>query len=301
MRRAFLARAIAPAARARALRAPAAVRALSSDERTRAFSAEPLYEPPPPPLTAPVPVPAAWEPVNLPDLDAYRAMYKRSVEDPDGFWGEIAREFHWEKAWTGPVVRSNFKRSEGKIETAWFEGGVTNLCYNALDRHVAAGHGDQVCFIAERNDDDGDGGAAPPPSAAPRAPQPSQYTYAQALDEVKRVAAALRARGVGKGDRVALFMPMVRERARSARAREKRESARVVARRAVAERSFALRRGARAWRRAAAPRCPSCRSRCSRARASARCTPSSSAASAPRRSRCGSRSRARKRSSRATA
>ena len=147
----------------------------------------------------PVPVPSEYEPINLPDFATYEAMYKRSIEDPDGFWGDIAREFHWEKEWTGPVVRSNFKRSEGKIETAWFEGGVTNLCYNALDRHVEAGRGDQVCFIAERND------------YADDAPQPAKYTYAETLAEVKKMAAALRAQGVKKGDRVALFMPMVPE------------------------------------------------------------------------------------------
>jgi acetyl-CoA synthetase len=192
----------------------------------------------------PVPVPSEYEPINLPDFATYEAMYKRSIEDPDGFWGDIAREFHWEKEWTGPVVRSNFKRSEGKIETAWFEGGITNLCYNALDRHVEAGHGDQVCFIAERNDyaDDapqpakcvlGRAASAAAPSAArapslsrsslsrplssrrreaqTRARALSRYTYAETLAEVKKMAAALRAQGVKKGDRVALFMPMVPE------------------------------------------------------------------------------------------
>ena len=68
----------------------------------------------------------------------------------------------------------------------------------------------QVCFIAERNDDaeDGSDGAA---AASVGAPQPAQYTYAEALDEVKKIAASLRARGVQKGDRVAIFMPMVPE------------------------------------------------------------------------------------------
>ena len=100
-----------------------------------------------------VPLSAEWLDndgiANLKDFNEYETMYKRSVDDPEGFWGDIADTFHWEKKWD-TVVRSNFKRSEGKIENAWFEGGITNLCYNCLDRHVEAGHGDQVSEPAGR-------------------------------------------------------------------------------------------------------------------------------------------------------
>ena len=98
------------------------------------------------------------------------------------------------------VYSANFKRSAGPIAARWFEDGATNIAYNCLDRQVEAGLGDKLCFIAERNDE---GETSPL--------QPETYTYAEALEETKKLAAALRAKGVKKGDRVALFMPMVPE------------------------------------------------------------------------------------------
>jgi len=96
----------------------------------------------------------------------------------------------------------SFDTSEGDTPYAkWFADGRTNICYNALDRHVEAGHGDRVAFIAERND----------PAENSSAHQPEIYTYSEALDEVCRIANALTDLGVMPGDRVALFMPMVSE------------------------------------------------------------------------------------------
>jgi len=128
-------------------------------------------------------------------------MYARSIEDPSGFWAEIASEFHWETPFAADaVVESNFDTSKGRVEASWFKGGRTNLAYNALDAQVAKGNGARVAFVAERNRED---------ESAPN--QPETYTYSEALAEVNRLANALRARGVGKGDRVAIFMPMVPE------------------------------------------------------------------------------------------
>jgi acetyl-CoA synthetase len=143
-----------------------------------------------------LPVPATFldgHSHNLKDKADYEAMYTRSVEDPSGFWADIANTFHWETPFTETVV-SNFDSSAGKVESKWFDGGKTNICYNALDRHVAAGRGDQIAFYHEGNEVDD---------------ELQHWTYAQVLDEVSRVANVLKARGVKKGDKVTLFMPMV--------------------------------------------------------------------------------------------
>mmetsp|Transcript_77091 Transcript_77091/g.146692 ORF Transcript_77091/g.146692 Transcript_77091/m.146692 type:complete len:758 (-) Transcript_77091:87-2360(-) len=142
------------------------------------------------------PVPEAFLSSRTPylkDVDEYQAMHKRSLDDPSGFWGEIADTFHWEKKWD-TVVESNFDSTKGKIFSKWFDGGKTNICYNALDRHVAAGFGNQICFFHESNKE---------------GEQLPSWTYAQVLDEVQRVASYLKSKGVKKGDRVTLFMPMV--------------------------------------------------------------------------------------------
>lgn len=122
---------------------------------------------------------------HLKDVDEYRSMYKRSVEDPSGFWGDIASTFHWETKWDD-VVDSNFAPSNGKVFSSWFKGGKTNLCYNALDRHVEAGHGDQVAFHYEANDE---------------SEEMRSWTYAEVLDEVQRLSNLLKERGVQKGER----------------------------------------------------------------------------------------------------
>ena len=75
-------------------------------------------------------------------LDEYHALHKRSIDDPEGFWGEIAAEFDWFEPWS--------KVMEWKLPDAkWFVGGRTNLCHNCLDRQVNAGHGDDVALIWE--------------------------------------------------------------------------------------------------------------------------------------------------------
>lgn len=83
----------------------------------------------------------------------------------------------------------------GRIAAEWFKGGITNICYNALDRHVAAGKGDVPCFLWEGND----------------IRQDQKWTYQQVLDEVCRLANWLKSVGVRKGDAVSIYMPMLAE------------------------------------------------------------------------------------------
>lgn len=111
---------------------------------------------------------------NLRSLAEYDEMYARSVADPSAFWADIADSFHWERRFD-EVVDANFDSTKGKVFSSWFSGGTTNLCYNALDRHVAAGKGDQVAFYHESNEE---GEELP------------AWTYAQALAEVCAAAAA---------------------------------------------------------------------------------------------------------------
>ena len=147
------------------------------------------------------PLPEAFEAQAALTADGAAEAYKASLDDPSGFWASEADRYHWQTPFDRTNVYSaNFKRSAGPIAARWFEDGATNIAYNCLDRQVEAGLGDKLCFIAERNDE---GETSPL--------QPETYTYAEALEETKKLAAALRAKGVKKGDRVALFMPMVPE------------------------------------------------------------------------------------------
>ncbi len=121
--------------------------------------------------------------------ETYDAMYRRSIDDPDGFWGELAAELHWFDApksirhWDPPKTR-------------WFEGGTTNLAYNCLDRHVASGGGDKPALVWEGEPGD-----------------VRTLSYTELLAETARCANALRRLGVGAGDRVVIYMGMVPEAA----------------------------------------------------------------------------------------
>jgi len=120
---------------------------------------------------------------------SYARAHLRSIEDPEGFWGEAASGIDWI---TQPKKvlddsRPPFYR--------WFKGGQLNTCYNALDRHVIAGRGDQAALHYD----------------SPVTGTSRTFTYAQLLDQVSRFGGALRALGVDKGDRVVIYMPMVPE------------------------------------------------------------------------------------------
>ncbi|MFN9715828.1 MAG: acetate--CoA ligase [Planctomycetota bacterium] len=121
-------------------------------------------------------------------MQAYQALYDESIADPVAFWERQAREhLHWfEPFHTGLVWNEPFAQ--------WFVGGKTNVSYNCLDAHVAAGRGDRVAFHWEGEPGD-----------------KRTITYSDLLKEVSRFAAALKNLGVSKGDRVSIYMPMVPE------------------------------------------------------------------------------------------
>ena len=120
---------------------------------------------------------------------SYSDIYARSLSDPEAFWAEAAEDIHWERRWDRVLddSRAPFYR--------WFPGAVTNTCYNALDRHVEGGRGDQLALIYD----------------SPMTGVIERFTYRELLDRVARVAGVLAEAGVGKGDRVLVYMPMVPE------------------------------------------------------------------------------------------
>lgn len=74
-------------------------------------------------------------------------MYKDSIENPESFWSEIANEFYWHTPWrSGEVLSYNFDINKGRIFMKWFEGSLTNVCFNVLDRNVRNGFGDKIAF-----------------------------------------------------------------------------------------------------------------------------------------------------------
>lgn len=119
----------------------------------------------------------------------YHEAYARSFADPEGFWGEAAREIDWIEP-----AKKIFNSTMG-VYGRWFSGAVVNTCYNALDRHVADGRADQVALIHD----------------SPLANRITKFTYAELLKEVQTLAAVMQDFGVTKGDRVILYMPMVSE------------------------------------------------------------------------------------------
>ncbi len=119
----------------------------------------------------------------------YPEVYARAMRDPEGFWGEAAQAIDWYEP-----ARRVFDKDAG-VYGRWFTGAVCNTCYNAIDRHVERGRGDQPAIIYDS-----------PVTNTKRA-----ITYAQMLREVATLAAVLQDFGVTKGDRVILYMPMVPE------------------------------------------------------------------------------------------
>ncbi len=133
---------------------------------------------------------AATEGTNCP-LEEYQALYARSIEDSDAFWAGQAQRLDWI---TPPKTVANW--SYDPVSIKWFENGALNICHNAVDRHVAAGHGERLALIFEPDDPAG---------------EVRRITYAELQAEVIRMANTLKAMGVAKGDRVTIYMPMVPE------------------------------------------------------------------------------------------
>ena len=123
-------------------------------------------------------------------MRTYESVFRASVDDPEAFWLDAARAIDWQTAPTKALdARPPFY--------SWFPDGELNICANALDRHVEAGNGDRAALIYD----------------SPVTGTKRTYTYAQLLDEVARFAGVLAGLGVGRGDRVVVYMPMVPEAA----------------------------------------------------------------------------------------
>ena len=124
-------------------------------------------------------------------MSKYQTIYQRSLDDPAGFWGDAAASLHWDEPWDKVLD------PDARPVPRWFVGGRLNTCYNAVDRHVEAGRGDQAALIYD----------------SPVTGQKKTYTYSELRDAVAAFAGALRAQGVAKGDRVLIYMPMIPEAA----------------------------------------------------------------------------------------
>uniref|UniRef100_A0A8D2Q897 Propionate--CoA ligase n=1 Tax=Varanus komodoensis TaxID=61221 RepID=A0A8D2Q897_VARKO len=133
---------------------------------------------------------------HVPSLEKYRELYRRSVEEPQEFWGDIAKELYWKNQHTGPFLQYNFDVTKGKIYIEWMKGATTNICYNLLDRNVYENKlGDKIAFYWEGNEP-GDS---------------MKITYSELLSKVCQFANVLQQQGVKKGDRVSIYMPMIIE------------------------------------------------------------------------------------------
>ncbi|MBI4558149.1 MAG: acetate--CoA ligase [Candidatus Hydrogenedentes bacterium] len=126
---------------------------------------------------------------NLKSFEEFERLYKQSLEDPDAFWGKFAKELHWFKRWKRVLNKDNapfFK---------WFEGGTTNICYNCLDRHLSTWRKNKAAIIWEGE-----------PYGERR-----MFTYLELHRLVCKFANALKNLGIKKGDRVAIYLPMIPE------------------------------------------------------------------------------------------
>jgi len=117
------------------------------------------------------------------------SAHMRSIDEPKSFWAEVAEDLVWDRKWDRVLDESRTPL------TRWFTGGVLNTCYNTLDVHVERGRGDAPALIYD----------------SPVTETVRRFTFRELRDEVARLAGALARRGVGKGDRVVIYMPMVPE------------------------------------------------------------------------------------------
>jgi len=139
------------------------------------------------------PIPSEWSARAWADEAKYREMYTRSLEDPEGFWGEMGKRIDWIKPYTKV---KNTSYAPDNVSIKWYEDGTLNICANCVDRYAAT-RGDQVAIIWEGDD-----------------PTESEtITYSQLLERVSKFANVMLANGVKKGDRVTIYMPMIPEAA----------------------------------------------------------------------------------------
>jgi acetyl-CoA synthetase len=129
---------------------------------------------------------------HVSSFDQYQKMYDESIKNPDKFWGEIASQFHWHKKWS----RVREFEWDDDVQTKWFAGGQTNLCYNCVDRHLDT-CADQTAILWEGNEPGVD----------------DTLTYGQLHERVCKFANALKSLGMGKGDRICIYLQMIPEAA----------------------------------------------------------------------------------------
>ncbi len=134
------------------------------------------------------PVPQFVNQAKIAGMDAYKEQYKKSIENPSKYWSSVANELHWFKPWDKVLDESNAPFYQ------WFTNAKTNISYNCLDRQVELGKGDKVAFYWEGEPGD-----------------KKAFTYKELLEEVCRFANVLKSFGVKKGDRIALYLPMIPE------------------------------------------------------------------------------------------
>jgi acetyl-CoA synthetase len=140
------------------------------------------------------PVPADIAATAHINAEQYEAMYKRSIDDPNGFWAEQANTF---VTWSKPFDKvMDYSYNPDNLYIKWFEGGQLNVSYNCLDRHLDS-RGDQVAIIWEGDDPNVD----------------QKITYRQLHADVCKLANVLKSKGVNKGDRVCIYLPMIPEAA----------------------------------------------------------------------------------------
>ncbi|CAL1543210.1 unnamed protein product [Lymnaea stagnalis] len=132
---------------------------------------------------------------HIKSFTQYQQMYEQSINDPELFWSQIAEQFHWESQSSGQFLDYNFDVRKGPIFIKWMEGARTNISFNMLDRNVEKGLGDKVAFYWEGNDP-GDHG---------------KITYQELLEKVCMFSNVLKGLGIKKGNRVAIYMPMIVE------------------------------------------------------------------------------------------
>ncbi|XP_047627208.1 acetyl-coenzyme A synthetase, cytoplasmic isoform X3 [Phacochoerus africanus] len=133
---------------------------------------------------------------HVPSQQRYAELHRLSVENPQEFWGDIAKEFYWKTPCPGPFHQYNFDVTKGRIFIEWMKGATTNICYNVLDRIVHEKKlGDKVAFYWEGNEPE----------------DTTQITYRELLVQVCQFSNVLRKQGIWKGDRVAIYMPMIPE------------------------------------------------------------------------------------------
>ena len=138
-------------------------------------------------------VPAEWSARALVDAAKYQSMYQRSLDDPNGFWGEMGKRVDWIKPYTKV---KNTTYGPGDVSIKWYEDGTLNVAANCIDRHLKK-RGDQVAIIWEGDDPKDD----------------AKITYRQLHERVCKFANVLKANGVKKGDRVTIYLPMIPEAA----------------------------------------------------------------------------------------